>query len=117
MGGRAPPERWNPMPPSPRAVETAEEQAPWWARKRPPPGGPWKRRRAPRRRPCTPRKRLGALGRHDSACRTLEEEEAGLLRLEVSSRSSRRSGFEGLELNCLSPCLQSGADRPRPCAR
>jgi hypothetical protein len=46
-------------------------------------------------------------GRHRSACRTLEEEEARLLHLEVSSHSSIRSGFEGLELT----------DHPRPCAR
>jgi hypothetical protein len=56
-------------------------------------------------------------GRHHSACRALEEEEAGLLHLEVRSRSSRRYGFEGLELNFLSPCSQGGADRPRPRAR
>jgi hypothetical protein len=55
-------------------------------------------------------------GRHRSACRTLEEEETRLLHLEVSSHSSRRSGFEGLELSFLSPCSQGGADHPRPCA-
>jgi hypothetical protein len=47
----------------------------------------------------------------------LEEEEAGLLHLEVSSRSSRCSGFKGLEPNFLSPCSQGGADRSRPRAR
>jgi hypothetical protein len=55
-------------------------------------------------------------GRHRSACRTLEEEETRLLHLEVSSHSSRRSGFEGLELSFLSPCSQGGTDHPRPCA-
>jgi hypothetical protein len=44
--GAAPPERWEPAPPSPRAVEAAEEQAPGAGA---PPGGLQKRRRAPRR--------------------------------------------------------------------
>jgi hypothetical protein len=52
--------------------------------------------------------------RHSSVRRTLEKEEARLLHLEVSSRSSRRSGFEGLELSFLSSCSQGGTDRPRP---
>jgi hypothetical protein len=52
--------------------------------------------------------------RHSSVRRALEKEEARLLHLEVSSRSSRRSGFEGLELSFLSSCSQGGADRPRP---
>jgi hypothetical protein len=54
-------------------------------------------------------------GRQCSACRTLKEEEARLLHLEVSSRSPRCSDFEGLELSFLSLCSQGGADRPRPC--
>jgi hypothetical protein len=40
---------------------------------------------------------------HHSVRRALEEEEARLLHLEVSSRFSRCSGFEGLELKLLSP--------------
>jgi hypothetical protein len=40
-----------------------------------------------------------------------------LLHLEVSGRSSRRSGFEGLALSPLLSCSQGGADRPRACAR
>jgi hypothetical protein len=66
-GGQAPPERWEPAPPSPRAAEAAEEQAPRAARKRPLPGGLRKRRRvpqrcqrAPRRCRCAPRRRLEA---------------------------------------------------------
>jgi hypothetical protein len=46
----------------------------------------------------------GAASRRHSARRALEEEKAGLLHLEVSSRFSRHSGFEGLELKLLSPC-------------
>jgi hypothetical protein len=46
--------------------------------------------------------------------RALEEEEAGLLHLEVSDRFSRHSGFEGLELKLLSSCSQGITDRPRP---
>jgi hypothetical protein len=45
-------------------------------------------------------------GCHHSARRALEEEEAGILHLDVSSRSSRRSDFEGLELKFVSPCSQ-----------
>jgi hypothetical protein len=54
--------------------------------------------------------------RHSSIRRTLEEEEARLLHLEVSSRSSGRFGFEGLELSLLLSCSQGGADRPHTCA-
>jgi hypothetical protein len=54
----------------------------------------------------------GDVGHHHSVRRALEEEEAWLLHLEVSSRFSRRSDFEGLELKLLSPCSQGGADRP-----
>jgi hypothetical protein len=54
--------------------------------------------------------------RHSIVRRTLEKEEARLLHLEVSSRSSRRSGFEGLELSLLFSCSQGGADHPRTCA-
>jgi hypothetical protein len=56
-------------------------------------------------------------GRHHGAHRALEEEEAGLLHLEVSSRSSKRSDFEGLELNFVPLCSQGGADCPRTRAR
>jgi hypothetical protein len=55
--------------------------------------------------------------RHSSIRWTLEKEEARLVHLEVSSRSSRRSGFEGLELSLLFSCSQCGADRPHTCAR
>jgi hypothetical protein len=47
---------------------------------------------------------------------TLEEDEARLLDLEVSGRSSRCSSFEGLALSPLLSCSQGGADRPRACA-
>jgi hypothetical protein len=56
----------------------------------------------------------GDTGRHRSVRRALEKKEAGLLHLEVSSRSSGCPGFEGLELKLLFLCSQGGADRPRP---
>jgi hypothetical protein len=46
----------------------------------------------------------GDAGRRHSVRRALEEEKVGLLHLEVRSRFSRRSGFEGVELKLLSPC-------------
>jgi hypothetical protein len=97
--GQASPERWNPSPPSPRATEAAEEQAPG-ARGR----GGTRRRGAVVRRGSVWESRSGDDGRLSSICRTLEEEEARLLHLEVSSPSPRRSGFEGLELSVLSLC-------------
>jgi thioesterase domain-containing protein len=64
------------------------------AQKRLPPGGLSKRRRAPRRHWRASRKHPERCsidgGHHHSACRALEEEEVGLLHLEVSSRSPRR---------------------------
>jgi hypothetical protein len=56
----------------------------------------------------------GNAGRHHIVRRELEEEEAGLLHLEVSNCPSSRSGFEGLELKLLFRCSQGVADRPRP---
>jgi hypothetical protein len=46
----------------------------------------------------------GDADRCHSVCQALEEEKAGRVHLEVSSRFSRCSGFEGLELKLLSPC-------------
>jgi hypothetical protein len=47
----------------------------------------------------------GGGGRRRSDCRTLEEEEAWFLHLEVSSHLSRHSGFEGLEPNSSCFCV------------
>jgi hypothetical protein len=55
-GGRAPPERWEPSPPSPRAAEAAEETVPGRARERPSPRNLRGRRRAPRRHRRAPRR-------------------------------------------------------------
>jgi hypothetical protein len=90
-------ERWDPVPPSLRAIEAVEEQAP--------------RRRAVYGRSGAHRGstntclggvwecRGGGDRCHSSVRRTLEEEAVRILRLEVSGRSSRRSGFEGLALS------------------
>jgi hypothetical protein len=109
-GGRALPERWEPVSPSPRAAEAAREQAPGTgagalvarqsmteaARAVEVPacaaevlahgGGVWGHGG-------------GNTGRARSACRALEEEEARLLHPEVRNRSSRhpvleRQGFD-----------------------
>jgi hypothetical protein len=58
----------------------------------------------------------GGNRRHSSVRRTLEKEEARFIHLEVSGRSSRRSGFEGLALSPLLSCSQGGTDHPRTCA-
>jgi hypothetical protein len=55
--------------------------------------------------------------RYCSVRRTLEEVEARLLYLEVSSRPSRRSSLGGRNQIFSFSCLQGGADRPPSRAR
>jgi hypothetical protein len=119
-GGQAPLRGGIPRPPHQEPQRRQRSRRPWRVWKHPPPGGPWKRRRAaeaPARAADVWERCSGDDGRYHSACRALEEEEAGLLHLQVSSRFSRRSGFEGPELNFLSPCSQGGTDCPRLRAR
>jgi hypothetical protein len=79
-------------------------------------GGRADRRGADERQGCIWERCGGDEGRHSSIRRTLEEEEARILHLEVSSPLPRWSGLEGPELSFWFLCSQGGANRPHPCA-
>jgi hypothetical protein len=98
MGGELPPRGGIPRPPHQEPQRWQRSWHPWWARKRPPPDLPWKRQRresASARRGSVWECCCGSDGRHSSVRRTLEEEEARLLHLEVSSVLPRHPQFRG----------------------
>jgi hypothetical protein len=125
-GGR-PPERWVPAPPSPRAVEAVEDQVLGAGSGAPAAGRsteevarasevPTRSTEVPARRGVVRRRDGGGVGRGLSACRALEEEEAGLLHPEVGHCSSRHSVSRGVSLIFSISRSQGGADRPPPLA-
>jgi hypothetical protein len=120
-GGGLPPRGGILRPPSPRAAEAVEEQALGTGAEAPAAGrsaeGMARATEAPARAAEVSGSAAVATTAPTIAPAALEEEEVGLLHLEVSSRSSRRSDFEGLEPNFISPCSQGGANRPRPHTR
>jgi hypothetical protein len=126
-GGQAPLERWEPAPPSPRAAEATEEQAPRASAEAPAAGRsteesahavevPARAAEGPAWRGGVWGRDGGSVGRGLSTRRALEEEETGLLHPEVGHRSSRHSVSRGVSLIFSISRLQGGADRPSPCA-
>jgi hypothetical protein len=104
--GAGSPERWIPPPPSPRAAQAAEEQVLAAGAETPSCRAVSRRGRACRESTGACHKgvwecRRGGWERRSrrrsSTHRILKKEEAGLLHLEVSGRSSRRSGFVRLK--------------------
>jgi hypothetical protein len=67
MGGGLPPRSGILRPPHRELQVPQRSRRPWWARKHPPLGGPWKERRAPWKHRRVPQRHLGVLRRRRQA--------------------------------------------------
>jgi hypothetical protein len=91
-GGRAPPERWEPSPPSPRAAEAAEETTPGAGVGAPAARQPTRKvtRAAETAGGCGD----GHTGSGNNVCRAPEEEETRFFHPEVGDRSPIAASFK-----------------------